>query len=62
MTSEESTMEIVEPDVEEVDELQQAFDLLENSSSSDAAAFQAILQSERSDELALKIKEKCVYK
>jgi hypothetical protein len=46
----------------EVDELKEAFDSLEESIAPDAKGYDKILASPRMDDVAIKIKEQCIYK
>ena len=55
-------MDVVVEDVEAIDEMQVAFSELETAQSKDETLWQQLLQNERSDELATKIKEQCIYR
>jgi hypothetical protein len=62
-SSNEGTMDISPSDeVVEVDELKEAFDLLEENTQPNAKEYEAILASPRMDDVAVKIKEQCIYK
>ncbi len=58
------SMELDAPQEEVVDEYLQAFEALESEAPSEAsiARCNELLLSDRTDEVAVKIKEKCIYK
>ena len=58
----ESEMVLDEATEEELDEMQVAFDALDNESTGLESALLVLLQNQRSDEVAVKIKEQCIYK
>lgn len=58
------SMELDVPPEEAVDEYLQAFELLESEAPSEAgiARYHELLLSDRADDVAVKVKEKCIYK
>lgn len=63
-TAEESgeTMEVVAEDMEAIDEMQVAFNELEINESSNEKDWEGLLQNDRFDDVANKIKEQCIYR
>lgn len=55
-------MEVVDESVEILDEYEMAFNDLEEAVSPSIGDIQTFLQNPRTDEVAIKIKEKCIYK
>ena len=66
MSSEHKELEmevIVSEDAEiDIDELRSAFDLLEENISDSPKDYQELLLNPRMDDVAVKIKEQCIYK
>lgn len=63
-SKENTEMEIVvaEENENEIDEYKTAFELLEENVSDNANDFKLMLLNARMDEVAVKIKEQCIYK
>ena len=59
-----AAMDVVPPEeaVIEIDEYKEAFEELEEKGSTSAADWQLLLQNPRMDDVAIKVKEKCLYK
>ena len=56
-------MEVVSEEAEvQIDELRSAFELLEEKISDVPSDYQELLLSPRMDDVAVKIKEQCIYK
>lgn len=60
----EAEMEVVVPEETEIeiDELRSAFELLEEKISDSPKDYQDLLLNPRMDDIAVKIKEQCIYK
>ena len=58
----ESEMVLDEATEEEHDEMQVAFDDLDKETTGLESTLMALLQNPRADEVAVKIKEQCIYK
>jgi 26S proteasome regulatory subunit N6 len=67
MASEEKTpeagaMDVEVEDIEALDEYEMAFEELENAATKSDAEYQKLLANERVDDVAVKIKEQCIYR